>query len=290
MRPLPRVFAVTTDAICRAPDFEARVRAVAEAGPAAAIVVRAPGSSAAKLARFAEGQRDRGAEGQREGAAVIIHARPDLARAIGADGVQLRRDDLSPEDARKVMGKGWIGVSIHERQEAEQAVREGADYLVAGCVFESTSHPGRPGMGLEWLTEICGLGRPVIAIGGMTPQRAAAVREAGAFGVAAISAIWDEPDSGAAVRDFLTRLDGETGLRGRGPDGLPALEIGLTVNGEARRVQSPLTLADLMAMLELDPRAVVVELNRRIVRRPELPDTPLRDGDAIELVHFVGGG
>jgi len=64
----------------------------------------------------------------------------------------------------------------------------------------------------------------------------------------------------------------------------------LIVNGEARRFEPGLTAAGLLAELELDPRAVVVELNRRIVRRPELDQTRLDDGDSVELVHFVGGG
>jgi sulfur carrier protein len=67
-------------------------------------------------------------------------------------------------------------------------------------------------------------------------------------------------------------------------------ELALTINGEARSVPGPATLADLLSHLGLDPRTVVVELNREIVRRPRLAETRLSDGDAIELVHFVGGG
>jgi thiamine biosynthesis protein ThiS len=62
------------------------------------------------------------------------------------------------------------------------------------------------------------------------------------------------------------------------------------VNGERRRVPAPATVADLLRQLSLDPRTVVVELNRQIIRRPQLQQTALADGDAIELVHFVGGG
>lgn len=67
-------------------------------------------------------------------------------------------------------------------------------------------------------------------------------------------------------------------------------ELTLTLNGELRCVRGAPTLASLLEQLELDPRAVVVELNRKIVRRPELASTRLSDGDAVELVHFVGGG
>lgn len=66
--------------------------------------------------------------------------------------------------------------------------------------------------------------------------------------------------------------------------------LSLTINGAPRAVPGPATLADLLGHLDLDPRQVVVELNRAIVRRPQLAGTPLRDGDQVELVHFVGGG
>jgi thiamine biosynthesis protein ThiS len=67
-------------------------------------------------------------------------------------------------------------------------------------------------------------------------------------------------------------------------------DLNVIVNGEERRVPGPATLLDLLAHLALDPRTVVVERNREIVRRPRLGDTALAEGDTIELVHFVGGG
>jgi len=67
-------------------------------------------------------------------------------------------------------------------------------------------------------------------------------------------------------------------------------EIEIVVNGEPRRVAERSTLLQLLETLGLDPRTVVVELNREIVRRPRLGETALAAGDAVELVHFVGGG
>ncbi len=64
----------------------------------------------------------------------------------------------------------------------------------------------------------------------------------------------------------------------------------LTVNGEPRRIPGPATVSSLLAHLDLDPRMVVVEVNREIVRRARHGEVPLRDGDTVELVHFVGGG
>jgi thiamine biosynthesis protein ThiS len=62
------------------------------------------------------------------------------------------------------------------------------------------------------------------------------------------------------------------------------------VNGKDREVSDGLTVAGLLEDLELDGRLVVVELNRQIIRRTEIADAVLRDGDRIEIVHFVGGG
>ena len=64
----------------------------------------------------------------------------------------------------------------------------------------------------------------------------------------------------------------------------------LTINGTPRELTTATTVEQLLAELELDPRAVVVELNREIIRRPVIADTPVRDGDVVEIVHFVGGG
>ena len=67
-------------------------------------------------------------------------------------------------------------------------------------------------------------------------------------------------------------------------------DLDITVNGELYRVPAPATLDDLLRRFGLDPRTVVVEHNRAIVRRPQLGETALRNGDRVELVHFVGGG
>jgi thiamine biosynthesis protein ThiS len=71
---------------------------------------------------------------------------------------------------------------------------------------------------------------------------------------------------------------------------MSATQIEIVVNGETRRIPSPATLLDLLDHLTLNPQAVVVELNREIVRRPKLGETILAQGDQVELVHFVGGG
>jgi thiamine biosynthesis protein ThiS len=67
-------------------------------------------------------------------------------------------------------------------------------------------------------------------------------------------------------------------------------QLQLQVNGDPRTITGPATLLDLLGQLTIDPRMVVVELNREIVRRPRLGEVTLKEGDQVELVHFVGGG
>lgn len=67
-------------------------------------------------------------------------------------------------------------------------------------------------------------------------------------------------------------------------------EMTVVINGEPRAIAAPATVADLLRGLGLDPRMVVVELNREIIRRPRVGEVHLKDGDSVELVHFVGGG
>ncbi len=205
MRPLPRLHAITNDAICRGADFGIQAAAIAAAGSGVALHARAPASTAAQLSVFATRlvALARPAE-----AAVIVSGRPDLARAVHAQGVQLRTGDLPVADARTVLGAGWIGRSVHSEAEAEAAVAEGADYLVVGTIFASPSHAGQAPAGLEMIRRTAALGCPVIAIGGMTPGRAGEAIAAGAWGVAAISALWLAEDPHAAAVAMLEAVSG----------------------------------------------------------------------------------
>ncbi|MCL4865459.1 MAG: thiamine phosphate synthase [Gemmatimonadales bacterium] len=200
MRPLPRLHAVTNDVICRGADFGIQAAAIAAAGSGVAVHARAPGSTAAQLTVFAGRilALARPAE-----AAVVVSARPDLAQGLGAQGVQLRAGDLTVADARRVFPSGWIGRSAHSDAEAEAAVAEGADYLLVGTIYPSASHPDQAAAGPDLGARTAALGRPVIAIGGMTPERAREARSAGAWGVAAISALWLVRDPHRAAVEML---------------------------------------------------------------------------------------
>ncbi len=200
MRPLPRLHAVTDAEVLAAPDFGVRAAAIAAAGSAVALHARDRAAGGAALTRAAARllALARPAE-----AAVFVSGRPDVAAALGAQGVQLAAEDLAPADARRILPAGWIGRSIHTAAEAAAAVDQGADYLLVGNVYQTASHPGRAAAGLDLVRAAAALGRPVIAIGGIDAARAGAVREAGAWGVAAIAALWRAPDPAAAALALL---------------------------------------------------------------------------------------
>jgi thiamine-phosphate diphosphorylase len=200
VRPLPRLHAVTDDEVLLDADLGIRAAAIAAVGPPAALHVRGRRSTAAFLSKCAARFT---ALAQPPEAAVIVNARPDLARAVGAQGVQLGKGDLSTPDARAVLGPGWIGRSVHDLREAREAVADGADFLVFGPVFETPTHPGHAGAGVAALHAVTRLGAPVIAIGGITAERATEVRDAGAWGVAAIRALWLTGDPYAAAMAML---------------------------------------------------------------------------------------
>jgi thiamine-phosphate diphosphorylase len=198
-RPLPRLHAITDAAVLALDDLGVRAAAIAAAGPAVALHARDHGATgkaltsvAARLAALARPPE----------AAVFVNGRPDIAAAIGAQGVQLGALDLTPADARRVFPRGWIGRSVHSPEEARDAAAEGADYLVAGPIYQTPAHPGRSA-GVTLVEACARLGLPVIAIGGVVPERVAELVAAGAYGVAAIRALWYAPDPAKAAVEFL---------------------------------------------------------------------------------------
>jgi thiamine-phosphate pyrophosphorylase len=269
---LPRLHAVTDDRVIAGGDVAARARALAAAaGPDLAVHVRSRALSGRAFLALAMEVRAAIAE---HGAWLVVNGRADIARLAGARAIISGTGAMTTADVRRVAPELPVGRSVHDETEARAAAAAGADFLVAGAVHETASHPSRTPGGELLLRTVAALDLPVVAIGGITPERARAARAAGAYGIAAIRALWDAPDPGAAAAAFVAALGSS---------------VTVQVNGEPRRVASG-SLAELLAELGLDPRAVVVEHNRRIVRRDSLAATPLGAGDSIELVHFVGGG
>jgi len=119
---------------------------------------------------------------------VIVSSRCDIALAAGAAGVNLPENDIPVAAARTLMGERLIGRSVHSLESALHAQNEGADYVIFGPVWASASHPGSTPAGIKALAEVArALRIPVLAIGGVTEERIAECRAAGAAGFAAIS-------------------------------------------------------------------------------------------------------
>jgi len=142
------------------------------------------------------------------GLRMLISRRLDLARALGLDGVQLTADAVPVAEARAWLGADrLIGYSAHGPDEARRAAREGASYVMLSPIYSTESKPGAVARGPEWLQEITpDLAIPALALGGMTPERTHEVCKAGAWGVAAVSAIGAAPNVAGAARRFSRSL------------------------------------------------------------------------------------
>ena len=195
---LPRLHAITDERIARRPDMDDVARALA-AGGGERLALHARSRSLSGREHYELATRLAVYPPTR----LFINDRLDVALAVGAAGVQLGAASLDPQDARRLEPRWWIGKSVHDLAEAEAARASGADYLLVGPLYGTATHPDREPLGLARLGPIVGLGLPVIAIGGVTPQRVAEVRGAGAYGVAAIRALWDAGDPADAARLML---------------------------------------------------------------------------------------
>ena len=136
---------------------------------------------------------------------LLINDRVDIALACAATGVHLGQDDMPLALARKILGgKTIMGISVNTEEEALEAERRGADYIGLGPIYAtSTKATDLPLVGPEGIRNLKSRVRiPLIAIGGITVLNARAVKEAGADGIAVISAILGAPDPEAAARQL----------------------------------------------------------------------------------------
>jgi len=129
-----------------------------------------------------------------------MNDRADLCLAAEFDGVHVGQEDVSAESVRGIIGAGrWLGVSTHNPAQMVEADRSSADYVAIGPIFSTSSkEKADPVVGLEGVRRARGLTRkPLVAIGGITRENAAAVIAAGADSVAVISDLLREPRKSA---------------------------------------------------------------------------------------------
>ena len=140
---------------------------------------------------------------------LIVNDRVDVALAINAEGVHVGPRDMPAKIARQLIGPDRIlGVSAATVAEAQQAVQDGADYVGVGDLYGTPSKPdaGTP-IGLERLAEIAqSIDIPIVGVGGVTVEKASAVIEAGAAGVAVISAVLAAPDPFDAAQQLRKQV------------------------------------------------------------------------------------
>lgn len=140
------------------------------------------------------------------GAMVVVDDRLDVALATGADGVHLGAEDLPVELATRAAPHLVVGATCRDRADVERAAAAGAAYAGLGPVFATSSKAGLPDpLGPGAVTGACGV-LPLVAIGGISAGRVRAVIEAGAHGVAALGAIWREPDPVRAAKELVREL------------------------------------------------------------------------------------
>lgn len=196
-----RLMLVSERRLCGARGL-ADVVAAAVRGGVSCVQLREKTMDARELVALARALRDQLAP---LGVPLIVNDRLDLALAAGADGVHLGQSDLPVADARRLWPQGLIGLSIENAEQLRTAEALAIDYYGASPVFATpTKTDTAPALGLQGLAALRALTRrPLLAIGGITAANAAAVREAGADGLAVVSALCAAPDPEAAARALL---------------------------------------------------------------------------------------
>lgn len=209
--PLPCLMLVTDRSLCGGPDgLVEAVRETVEGG-ANAVQLREKDMPDGELLPLARRLR----EVTRGRAVFLVNGSLQVARDAGAEGIHLPEDAPTVERPRDSF---LVGRSVHSLGAARSAEAEGADYLIAGPVYETRSHPGAPPAGVSLVREIAAVVRvPVLAIGGVTADRAGEVVGAGASGVAVISALLASDDRRSAAAELRRVLDAAWAATGARP-------------------------------------------------------------------------
>jgi thiamine-phosphate pyrophosphorylase len=140
---------------------------------------------------------------------MVVNDRPDVAALAEADGVHVGQEDLGVENARQVVGaEKLVGVSTHNLEQFKRAAASSADYIAVGPIFVTgTKSNPDPVVGTEFIRKVRPLtDKPIVAIGGITLERAPEIIESGADSVAVISDILGAPEPGIRARQYIDLL------------------------------------------------------------------------------------
>ncbi len=200
---------LVTDGRREPSDLVARVEA-AVAGGVTLVQLREKQRPAGELLELAAALRER-LDGR---AALLVNDRLDVALAADAAGVHLPANGLPPGAARRVARDLIVGRSVHDPWEAARVAAEGVDYLLLGTIFATATHPDVTPAGLSLVRETrARVSLPLLVIGGITAENAAQTIEAGADGVAVVSAILSAADVEAAARQIVQAVQAGWQLR-----------------------------------------------------------------------------
>lgn len=201
-----RLYVILTEALCTGGWYETAEAALR--GGAGCLQLREKNLSDAELLRRA--RRLRELTRQHE-ALLVINDRPDVARLCGADGVHVGQDDLPVHAVRRIAGAQLlVGKSTHTPEQFDAALAEEPDYLAVGPMFASPTKPQDHIAGPQTLAEVAGRTQvPLVGIGGVTANNAAAVMRAGAGCVCACAAVISADDPQRAAASLLDALPNE---------------------------------------------------------------------------------
>jgi thiamine-phosphate pyrophosphorylase len=202
---LPRLYVILDAALITSPERDCAL-SLAEAG----VRLFQYRNKSAPARQYLESSRELANMFRPQSLTFLVNDRPDVAFLAGASGVHLGQDDLDVEQARRVVGSDkLVGVSTHNLEQFKGAAASSADYIAVGPIFDTSSKANPdPVVGLDFLRRVRGLtDKPIVAIGGITLDRAASVIEAGADSIAVISGILSSPDPAQRAREYMETLE-----------------------------------------------------------------------------------
>jgi thiamine-phosphate pyrophosphorylase len=209
-----RLYVLITASLCRRDWLDTAAAVIA--GGAGCIQLREKSLSDAEYLGRA---RDLAVLCRRHGALFIVNDRPDIARLSGADGVHLGQEDMSPADARRIIGADrLIGLSTHTPPQLRTAVEQAPDYIAVGPMFPSATKPQAHVPGPELLSLALGeTAIPIVPVGGIAEKNAGMLREAGARCLCLCSAIIAAEDPQEAARCFCSPETSEKDIASSAP-------------------------------------------------------------------------
>ncbi|HMI47842.1 MAG TPA: thiamine phosphate synthase [Gemmatimonadaceae bacterium] len=205
MDELPCIHAITNDEIMLRPGFLKKAMGVMrQLGDKGAIHVRSQLLDSPTLYSLTLALLELNAQTK---CWCIVNDRVDIALACGVQGVQLTHKSIAVPDVQRIAPALLIGASVHSAEEARDAEQAGADWCVAGHVFETASHPGEPRREKTFINDVvAAVSFPVIAIGGIRPEHVNSLVHRGAHGVAAIRGIWNDENPELAASRYLSQV------------------------------------------------------------------------------------